>query len=376
MKLYCCVFFVLLILQSCKNRLNYVENINMQVEMSLIDTLVFSGNEEMIFTDRIQAITQNDGNVIAFDLITRSLLHFRSNGRKYYIDQIVDIQEWLISYPFMRENHFRVIEVFNTNILICAFPYYILLDHQLNPLDSFEVDDVFDSVPFHSQGSNYEIAISFDKMRVYHNVAPLVPATMNKYFYASRIVEINLETQQSRFIPVGLPPDYEVGLGYQQLGIPCFTIHNEKLFLIYPGSNFLYYYDPVTEIKDSVVLLPKHVEINVSLGDNFLDKVMYGPFESNTFYHMVSYGEYILLFYREGESRENITSQGLTSLKTFLMGYDPDRKKILFDIPFLALDKISKIPFWVANNQLFFPFFDDKDSFEHKVMVYELQPET
>lgn len=375
MRLYYYFIFFLILLQACNKGVKKVENINLQVEINLIDTINFLGNEEMIFTNHIHPINQNEDKLIAFDLITHRLLDFRPIGNAFFIEQTFDIQQWLLHFSFMRANHYRVVEVFDNNILICSFPYYILLDQQLEPIDSFEVEDVTDSIPFHSQGSNYDIVVSSDKMRVYHNVAPLVPASMEEYFSASRIVEINLATQQSRFLPVGLPADYESGLGYQQLGMPCFTIHNEELFAIYPGSNFLYSYDPITDVTDSVFVLPEHVELNVVLGDDFLDKVMYGPFESNTFYHMVSFGDYILVFYREGESREKITSSGLTALKSYVMGYDPSEKKILFDTPFLAGDNVSKIPYWVDNSLLYFPYLGDEDSFDHKLMVYEILPE-
>lgn len=347
------------------------KNLNFEIN----DTIALEGDTENIFSTYLYPIRFDSTELIAFDILTNNLLFFKTETFPlYHIDQAIDLQVQYQMYSSIRNKLVGVIEVYNNNLLIISDPYFLIVDRDLEIQKVFNFNIHDNITNYYITGDVTNIKSNEDRTCVYFTIAPGLPAKEENYFTSGRIAEVNLKTGNYRILPVPLPFDYEIGKNYEIFAMPNFTLHENYLYYIYPGSNYLYNYNLINDNIDSTFISPKHVEINVKeVGSNLED--LFSHLECNNFYQIISDDDLILLFYWKGKTRgPHNRHYGLKALDCYILGYKPDVNMVLFDELF-ETNNLLKKAYMFREGKLYF-IYDDitkLNQLKTEILVYGLE---
>ncbi len=283
-------------------------------------------------------------------------------------------------YSSIKRRLIGVVEVSNNRFIICSEPYFLILDEHLGINEVFNFDFKDSLTSYYITADIRNLKTNSDKTHLYLTVAPGLPTSHENYFTSGRIVEIDIKEGNYRILPVTLPYDYAADKNYRLFDIPNFTIFDDNLFYIYPGSNYLYEYNPKTDNLDSTIILPQHVEINSKEVGRTREDIIYTQFECNNFYQILNDDELMLMFYWEGKKRKTYNRQDgvFKALDCYILGYKPDENIILFDKIFEPSVNHFKMAYVFKDGKLYLhydPAYDpvtESDKIESKLFVYEL----
>lgn len=349
------------------------KNLNKTVSFNIVDSIICNGDSGLTFSPDLYPIRNNSTECIASDLMTKNLLFYNKSIPN--TSRIIDLKSKFQMYNSLPNSLFGVVEVKNKNFLICSKPYFLLVDSLMNIINVYNINIQEDSINYYRIGDITNIQLNSNKSCIYFPIAPDIPHTNPNAFNKGRVVEINLDNGTFKVLPIKLPFDYEVGKDYKLFSLPNITIFKDKLYCIYPGSNYLYNYDLHTTKLDSTFISPKHVTINVKEVGTKMEDMIFSYLECNNFYHIASDNNMLLLLYWEGKKRRTFSMRnGLEEINCYIMGYDPIRNELLFDTPF-NLKNVLKKPY-MYNKNSFFLIQNQQDNetrkIQSKILKYEM----
>ncbi|TAL66403.1 MAG: hypothetical protein EPN88_08495 [Bacteroidetes bacterium] len=364
--------FLLTISLACtsKNTTKQAIFLNKEVRFNLVDSIICEGDTGEVFSNSLAPVRFNNEEFIAFDMLTKNLLFFNNKGQDKCRN--IDLLLLLNKFKISNDRLVGVLELNPNKFVICSDPLIFIVDSSLDVLSQYNFNSLENSVKYYIIGDALKLKLSSDKRYLYLTVAPdVLPLESYK---KGKIMEIDLEKGISRILPIKFPCDYVPGKDYRLFSMPNFTIFKNYLFYIFPGSNYLYKYELVSKLFDSIYILPKYVKINTKdFGPSMADMI-YPYLESNNFYQLVNDNKILLLFYWEGKNRNTINRRkGINELNCFFIGYNPDTNEILFDSP-LKLNNVLKNVYNFKNGILSFPSQanENLDISKSKFLNYEM----
>lgn len=368
------VLYIAIVCISCtKKNTNEPKYLNRDVSFNIVDTIICNGNSGILFSKYLFPVKNTSLKYIAYDLYTDNLLiYIKKTPEK---SRVIDIKSKFQMYSSLPNSLFGVVEVKNNNFLVCSEPYFLLIDSTLNILNVFNFNLKVDSIKFYRTGDVSNIKLNDIKNCIYFPVSPRLPKKNIKTFNKGRIAEINLDKGTCKILPIKLPNDYEKGKDYKLFSVPNITIFKNRLFCIYPGSNLLYEYNLYTSKIDSIFISPKYAKICVKeVGTSMEDRV-YSYLECDNFYQILNDNNIISLFYWKGKKRKTYNKRnGLDEIDCYIMGYDPNKKEVLFDRPF-TLKNVFKKPYLFKEGELYLVSNEetnDMNKIQSKIIKYEM----
>lgn len=371
------VLCIIIVCISCtKNNNNTKEPkyLNKDVFFNSVDTIICNGDSGILFSQYLYPVRNNPIEYVAYDLLTNNLLFYNKKTPKN--SRVVDIKSTFQMYSSLPNSLFGVIEVKNNKFLVCSEPYFLLIDSTLNILNVFNFNLQENSIKFYRIGDVSNIELNDTKNCIYFPVSPSLPQKNKNAFDKGRIAEINLDKGTCKVLPIKLPYDYEIGKDYKLFSLPNIAIFRNRLFCIYPGSNYLFEYDLYTAKLDSIFISPKHAKISVKEVGTNMEDMVYSYLECDNFYQILSDNNIISLFYWKGKKRKTYNKRkGLDEIDCYIMGYDPDKKEVLFDRPF-TLKNVLKKPYMFKEGKLYMVVFNEEtkamNKIQSKIIKYEM----
>lgn len=367
------VFFILAFWGCSKKNSTKIPNyLDKEISFNLVDSLMVYGDSTILMSPYLYPIKNNSKQLIAYDILTNNLVFY---NKMDFRSQVIDLKSKFQMYSSLASNLFGVVEADN-KFIVCSDPYFLITDSALNIIKEYKVDFSENSIKYYRIGDVTNIKFNESLTSVYFPVSPGLPEKDINAFYKGRIMEVNLNDGRSRILPIKLPFDYNEGTVYKLFALPNFTILKDKIYYIFPGSNYLYQYDLKSTKLDSVYISPKNVTINVKEVGNSMEDLVYSYLECNNFYNITSNDNLLLLFYFEGKRRKTYNRQkGLDELDCYVMGYNPEKNTVLFDTE-LNIKNILKKPYVFYRNTLYFISNQEsvyRSNIQSKFLKYEME---
>lgn len=345
---------------------------NQVAYFNLTDSIVLKSYDGRPFSHYLLPLEFSDSNFVALDELTQSFVSL--NGTQHNIEpSVIDIMSSLQKYKGLQSGFVGAIRVEHNRYLLCSNPYFLVVDTLANVYNEQNFKFEFDGEAFNVAGNSLNLRFDKEQNNLYAPILPAIPCNHDKYFNYGRIARFNIESGDMSVLPAGLPADYKPLNSYELFSLPLFEIVDNKLLYIFPGSKWLYSIDMGNNVKDSVFISPQNADIN-SKSVNCVREMMTAYFGCSNWYRLLSDGNTTLLFYWKGKPKEEIKRrEGLKGMECFVLGFDINKNKILFDQPF-DITGCMKNPLLFNDNILYFTKEVEEVSYEFiaKIVGYEV----
>ncbi|TCO04430.1 hypothetical protein [Natronoflexus pectinivorans] len=364
------ICFHMLSYVACKSEIGNCskpEYLDKQAGLTQVDSIVCVANENSVFTT-LFPISHKNNNISFFDFSTYKILKFKENRESniFQIKHVLDVKNDFQMHPGFLPRLFGVINTKSNKYVLLSEPYSILTDKNLNFNEKIVSNVNTNKQLFHRIGNITHVFNDTISNNIYFPVSPDLPENHIDFYNIGRILKVNLETNTSTLLQLGLPDDYKPNTKYGLFSIPLLVVLNDNLYYIFPGSNYLYQYNLRTNNLHCILIRPKYAKIGTKEIGNDPNDIFFSLFECDIFYRMIVVNDKILLLYWKGKRQESAKPRAtFKDLNCFMILYCPKKNEVLFD-SYLDVKGVNKNPVYVKNDILYFQKLDELNMNEIK----------